>query len=76
MFSPLETGTTWGWPRERGRSRETGLLAQVGPGARRAAPARPAARPGEAGHRPLLAGDRLLDPVIDGDRASRGSWLW
>ena len=39
MLSPLETGTTWGWPRERGRSRETGLLARVpGPGGRRAAP--------------------------------------
>jgi len=24
MLSPLETGTTWGRPRERGRSRETG----------------------------------------------------
>ena len=56
MFLPLETGTTWGWPRERGRSRETGLLVRVpGPGGRRAASARPAswsAWRGEAGQAP------------------------
>ena len=50
MLSPLETGTTRGRPRERGRSRETGpsrgYLAPAG-GARRRR--RPASRCGEAG---------------------------
>jgi hypothetical protein len=50
MLSPLETGTTRGRPRERGRSRETGLshgcLAPAG--ARDASKARQLAGPGAA----------------------------
>jgi hypothetical protein len=56
MLSPLETGTTWGRPRERGRSRETGpsrgYLAPAG-GARRRR--RPAGWCGEAGQGPSIS---------------------
>jgi hypothetical protein len=59
MLSPLETGTTRGRRRERGRSRETGpsrgYLAPAG-GARRAAKTRQlASRRGEAGHGPSIS---------------------
>jgi hypothetical protein len=50
MLSPLETGTTWGRPWERGKSRETGpshgCLAPAG--ARDASKARQLAGPGAA----------------------------
>ena len=59
MLSPLETGTTRGRRRERGRSRETGpsrgYLAPAG-GARRSAKTRQlASRGGEAGHGPSIS---------------------
>ena len=59
MLSPLETGTTRGRRRERGRSRETGpsrgYLAPAG-GARRSAKTRQlASRGGAAGHGPSIS---------------------
>ena len=86
MLSPLETGTTRGRRRERGRSRETGpsrgYLAPAG-GARRAAKTRQlASRRGEAGHGPsisymegpclILPGRNVLPGPAPGNRGNAG----
>jgi len=58
MLSPLETGTTRGRPRERGRSRETGPRAGIWPrrAARGAGQARQlASGRGEAGQGPSIS---------------------
>jgi len=86
MLSPLETGTTRGRRRERGRSRETGpsrgYLAPAG-GARRSAKTRQlASRGGEAGHGPsisymegpclILPGRNVLPGRHPGNRGDAG----
>jgi hypothetical protein len=59
MLSPLETGTTRGRRRERGRSRETGpwrgYLAPAGGAGRSAKTRQLASRGGAAGHGPSIS---------------------